>query len=110
MAIQSIDVADTNTDVYTSSGNNLISTMIFCNIGVPDTNDDSVNLATLDIHLVKNGQSVSNTNKIVSLLSIPASETVFFDTERIVLENGDRIVAVASAANLISCTISTADI
>jgi hypothetical protein len=110
MAIQSVNVEDTNTDIFVSNGNKLISTMIFCNVGSQDPLDDLVNLVSLSIHLVKSGQTPSATNKIVNALEVPASETVFFDTERIVLENGDRIVAIASASSLVSCTISTVDI
>ena len=110
MAIESIAIAATNTTVFTATGDKMVATMIFCNQELPNPVQVDSNVTYLDVHLVKNGDSPTSTNRIVNALMIPAGETVFFDTERIVLENGDSVVALTTSPAVISCTISTVDI
>ena len=110
MAIQSIAVGASNTTIFTSSGDKMIATMIFCNTALPNPLQIDSNVTYLDIHLVANGSSITNVNKIVNALAIPAGETVFFDTERIVLQDGDSIVASTTSPAVVVCTISTVDI
>lgn len=107
MAIQSTAIGATNTTIYTAADDVAISTMIFCNTSLINPLQDDADTTYLDIHLVKNGDVPSTINKIVNALEIPASETVFFDTERIVLETGDYIVAVSTSPAVLVCTIST---
>lgn len=110
MAIDSVAILTTNTTVYSAVGNKMIATMIFCNTETPDPNDEDAGATFLDLHLVKNGSTPTFVNKIVSGLRIPAGETVFFDSERVVLENGDSVIASTSSPAVLSCTISTVDI
>ena len=110
MAIQSTAIGATNTTIYTATDDVAISTMIFCNTSLPNPLQDDADTTFLDIHLVKNGQSATNVNKIVNALEIPAGETVFFDTERIVLETGDRVIALSTSPAVLVCTISTVPI
>lgn len=110
MAIQSVAIGATNTTIFTATGDKMIATMIFCNQELPDPVQIDSNVTYLDVHLVPNGGSATNTNRIVNALMIPAGETVFFDTERIVLENGDSIIASTTSPAVITCTISTVDI
>jgi hypothetical protein len=108
MAITSTQLTTTGiTTVYTSSSNNAITTMIICNIGAVTLTDETVNAANLTLHLVASGNSATNVNKVISNLTVPAGETVFFSDERIVLSNNDTVQAQASVANLLSITIST---
>jgi hypothetical protein len=85
---------------------NAITTIAICNTGAPNLTDETVNSANLTINLVKNGQVSSATNTVVSNLTVPAGETVFFNDERIVLDSGDQIRATSTAANLLSITVS----
>jgi hypothetical protein len=110
MAIDSVAISTTSTTVFTAVGNKMIATMIFCNTETPDINDEDAGATFLDLHLVKNGGTATLVNKIVSALRIPAGETVFFDSERVVLENGDSVVALTTSPAVLSCTISTVDI
>lgn len=110
MAIQSTAIGATNTTIYTATDDVAISTMIFCNTSLINPLQDDADTTYLDIHLVKSGDVASTINKIVNALEIPASETVFFDTERIVLESGDFIVAVSTSPAVLVCTISTVPI
>ncbi len=105
-------------EIYTSTGTNAIVTIAICNTGTPTAGDESVNLCYLDLFAVPSGDSADvpgksgapatyTGNQIVSQLAIPAGETIFFSDEKIVLENGDKIVAVADASDLLSITVST---
>lgn len=108
MAITSTQLTGTGiTTVYTSSGNNAITTMIICNTGAVNLTDETDNAASLTLHLVAASTSATDVNKVISNLNIPAGETVFFSDERIVLGNNDTVQAQASAGNLLSITVST---
>lgn len=95
------------TTVYTSSGNNAVTTIIVCNTGTVDLSDETVDASSLTLHFVTSGNSATDTNKVVSNLNVTAGETVTFTEEKIVLNNGDTIQAQASDANLLSITVST---
>ena len=107
MAITNTAIATTNTTIYTSSGNNAITTVIVCNKIVFDPANPLVGQTALYLHAVPSGGSVTDTNLIVNGLPIPAGETVSFDQEKMVLANGDTLVANSdSPANLV-VTVST---
>lgn len=111
MAITSTQLTGTTitvpSSVYTSSGSNAITTMILCNTGAVTITDESVNTCNVNIYLVKSGDTADVDNLIVSNLTVPAGETVFFSDEKIILENGDSIQIGTNAANLITATVST---
>jgi hypothetical protein len=88
---------------------NAITTMVLCNTGTPDPTDETVDSVKVNIYLVKSGDSYSTTNQIVSNLTIPAGETVFFSDEKIILDGGDEIWISSddSTGALVSCTVST---
>ncbi len=103
-----------NTTVYTSSGNNAITTIIACNTISPSLNltDEVTNSCNLTLYLVPNpavvpGATANDTTTIVKELNIPAGETVFFSDEKVILSNGDTVVATASVANRLSITVSS---
>jgi hypothetical protein len=107
MAISSTRLTSTSlTPIYTSTGNNAITTMVICNTGTPDPADETLNVDTVTIHFVANGNSANDTNTVVKNLVIPAGETVFFSDEKVILGNGDSIQAQATVGNLLSITIS----
>lgn len=115
MAIDSTLIDSAGTVVFTAVGDKMVATMIFCNTRNPDPFNEDNNMAYLDLHLVKGGGGVLNattTNQIIKALAVPAGETVFFDTERIVLQNNDQVIAFVQSGNaeFISATISTVDI
>jgi hypothetical protein len=86
---------------------NAVTSIIVCNTGTPNLTDETVNSANLTLNLVVSGGVSTDTNTIVKNLTVPAGETVFFSDERIVLSSGDQIRATASAANLLSITVSS---
>ena len=66
-----------------------ITTVMVCN-------KDSSSTASFDMHLVKSGEAVSNNKTIiVNELSLPPGETFTFDSEKIVLGEGDKLSFVA---------------
>lgn len=86
-----------------------ITTMILCNVGAPNITDESINSVTVNIYLVVDGSTpdtANGSNLIVSNLTVPAGETVFFSDEKIVLSGGDEIHIGTSSANLIAATVS----
>lgn len=110
MAIQSTAIGTSNTDLYVSSGNTAVTCIWVCNTATYNPADPTNGLTYLDIHFVKQGAGITSTNLIVNQLAVPAGETVTFDTEKIILDNGDRVVASsASPANLVA-TVSTIDV
>lgn len=80
------------TPVYTSSGNNAITSIIACN--------NSASTINLSLYAVPSGKNPYNNPEctIVSALAVPAGETVSFDQEKLVLGNGDQLDAIASVA------------
>jgi hypothetical protein len=79
---------------------NAITTISLCNTAAPNTSDETVNSVDVSIWIVPNGQIVDASNRIVSSLTIPAGETVFFNEERIILNAGDEIYVAASNSSV----------
>ena len=86
--------------IYTSTGNNAVTTIIVCN-----PTGASVNLT---MYAVPDGKSPESTgtdaNVIVYQLPVPAGDTVTFDQEKVLLGDGDSIQALG--ADLVA-TVST---
>lgn len=107
MAIKNSAIGPTNTEIYTSSGNNAITTIIVCNTVTFNPATPTADESKLYLWAVPSGESPTNLNLIVNGLPIPAGETVSFDQEKMVLANGDKLVARSdSPANLV-VTVST---
>ena len=83
-----------------------ITVMLFCNNNTPDPFDTSAGIQYLDVHIVKNNETLSTTNKIVSQVPIDAGDTFAFSAERLVLSPGDQVYALATNNSIISSTIS----
>lgn len=86
---------------------NAVTTIAMCNTAAPNASDETINAVTVNIYIVRSGKSYGNGNLIVSNLTVPAGETVFFSEERIVLDSGDEIWVGTSAASRLSVTVST---
>jgi hypothetical protein len=86
---------------------NAITTIILCNTGTVDLEDENVDKVIVNIHVVKKGDTATAANRVISNLTIPAAETVFFSEERLILDGGDQIWVGTSDADLLSITISS---
>lgn len=102
MAIYNTAITGSNTELSSGTGNRAITTIIVCNT--------TSGALPLTLHAVQNNAgaagTISDTTKIVNLLSIPPGDTVSFDQEKMVLSTGDAIWAVSTGTGL-SATVST---
>ena len=73
-----------------------ITNILICNTYNPNLGDASTRTASFDLHFLNGASQELDTNVtcVIRELSLPAGETFTFDTERIVLEEGDRIVII----------------
>lgn len=91
MAIENSILPASQLDILTvpTGKSYAITTIMVCNYA-------SSGSATFDLHLVKSGGARGNTNIIVSELELPAGETFTFDSEKVVLDEGDFVSFAAS--------------
>lgn len=69
-----------------------ITTILVCNKYDPNGVSPEAEEAAFDLYLVPAGDAVSpDNNVVVRQLSLPAGETFTFDTEKVILEAGDKI-------------------
>ncbi len=85
---------------------NAVTTIALCNTAAPSASDETTNAVTVNIYIVRYGKTYGSGNLVVSNLTVPAGETVFFSEERIVLESGDEIWVGTSSASKLSATVS----
>lgn len=104
MAIQTTQVGNTATTVYTSSGNSAVTYVSLTNY--------TGSAVDIDLHIVPNGDSVGNVNTVVKTLTVDATDTFYFygGGEKLLLGNADTIVATANTATSINAVISYTNI
>jgi hypothetical protein len=98
MSIAQQTVGTGATAIYTSSGSSAITTVYLMN--------NDAGPVTVQIHIVKNGESATVSNKIKKDLAIAAADTYILDTERLILDNGDSMQVSASVDAVIQATVS----
>lgn len=96
--ITTANVTTTVSNIYTSSGNTVMSVAYFCNY--------STSPAQITVHLVPSGSSANVLNRIYSNVSITAGDTLVVETEKIIFGNNDTLQANASVNNAINATVS----
>lgn len=99
-----------STDTGQSGGtgqSRAITTMILCNTNSVTLNDETADELQVNVYLVRSGDSPASSNLIVNNLTVPASETIFFSDEKIILDSDDEIWIGTSTANELSVTVST---
>ena len=90
MAIVNAQLTTTQLDIITvpASKSYAITNIMVCNNGSTT--------ATFDMHFVPQSSSLSNAvTRVINSLELPVGETFTFDSERIVLEVGDKLSFVA---------------
>lgn len=107
MAIQSTAIGTSITTLYSSSGDNAVTNIMFCNTVPYNPALPNANLTYLTVYLVKSGDSPSTTNMVVNYMPLPAGETFSFDNEKIILGTGDSVRAVADQPSRLVATVST---
>lgn len=106
MAITSSLVTEVNTTVLqVPSGKRwAVTTILVCNYA---PSNDAANDSTFNMHITKgSGGSVSNTNMVLNTVAVPAQETFTLSTERIILDEDDKIIMVSTDPDKLSSTIS----
>ena len=103
MAIVNAQLRQTYVDILDPEGNNpgayagavpenktyAITNILVCN---NDATDD----ASFDLHFIPSGDPLDNAvTRVINGLTLPAGETFTFDSEKIVLEEGDKVAFVA---------------
>jgi len=83
-----------------------ITTILFCNTGIPDPDTPDSDLTFLDLHFVKSGDAIGAGNMVLNNIPIPGGETFTFDTEKIILEGGDSIYAATTSPTVVTATVS----
>jgi len=105
MSIASALILETDTTLLTvpSSKRYAITTVIVCNYApTADTANDSF----FDMHLVKGSGGVkSDVNKILNNVSLPAQDTFTFSAERILLDEGDRVILISTHSKEMIITV-----
>jgi hypothetical protein len=98
MAIVNYQLTNTQLDALTVPAGKryAITNILVCNTYSPTGINASTRNANFDLHFIPNGDSLNNSvTCVVRELNLPAGETFTFDSERIVLEAGDKIAFVA---------------
>lgn len=91
MAIENVRLTTSQTDVLTVPANQTyaITNILVCNTDLTDE-------ASFDMHFIKSGQPLDNkTTAVIRELVLPATETFTFDSERVILDAGDKLSFVA---------------
>jgi hypothetical protein len=61
---------------------------------------------TVDVHVIKSGNSPSPTTTIIKSRNLRANDSLFLSTEKLLLSAGDSIHLIASVDSAISATVS----
>jgi uncharacterized Zn finger protein len=85
--------------VYTSANTNVIVSGFICNL-----HDSPVNVT---VYLLPDSQTAEDRYKIYNEITIAAGDTYIVDTEKIILDNGESVAAVASVTDVVAVTLIT---
>jgi hypothetical protein len=98
MSIINTSVTTTAANIYASSGNSATTVIHLCNY----TNSG----ATANVWVVPKGLTANSMTMIYSNVSLTAQNTLVVDTEKLILSDGDAIMANASVNGAVSATVS----
>ena len=97
MAIKSTTINTALQSVYTSTGTNAVVVAYFCNT--------SANPVQFSVHAVPNGDTADGNNIIYSNVNITSEDTYVIENEKLILDDGDSIHAVASEDDVVIVTV-----
>lgn len=100
MSIALGNITTTASNIYVSSGNTTVAFLSLANY--------SASNVTANVFVVPSGGTAANINIVLADLDITTKDTYQFYAggEKLLLSNGDAIVANASAANSITSVVS----
>jgi hypothetical protein len=101
MPILQANVTTTGGNIYTSSGNTVITWVSLCNYTTGNI--------TANLHVLQSGCSASNINMIACNVLITTGDTyqIYTGNEKLILTNAQTLYAVANANSLASTTSYT---
>lgn len=101
MAITNFQVtANTASAAFTASADTAVTVIYITNKSASDGN--------VNVYVVPSADSVSENFKIYNNLLIPAQDTYILDTEKLILESGDKVyIEAPDSAAQFNATIST---
>jgi len=101
MAITNFQVGTgTGTEAFAATADTAVTAMYITN--------KSSTAGNVDIYVVPSGDTVGENFKIYNNLQIPAEDTYVIDSEKLILENGDKIyIAAPDSSGQFNATIST---
>jgi len=100
MTIAIANVTSTAANVYVSNGNTAITWMSLTNY--------SAGNVTANVFVVPSGSSASNLNAVLNQIEIAANDTyqIYSAGEKLLLSNGDAMVANANVDNAVNAVTS----
>ena len=110
MAIATLTISSgAQQDILTVPANKsyAITNIMVCNTYNPNGASPEGQTSEFDMHLLPSGEALSTAlNCVVRQLSLPAGETFTFDSERIVLDTGDKLSFVGDTNGNLAVTVS----
>ena len=97
MALSNTLINTTVKQIYSSDGNKAIITAYFCNFGL--------NPITFSVYAVPAGSTPDLTTMIYSNVNITSNDTYVWDSEKLILGDGDAIWAVANVDDVVAVTL-----
>lgn len=108
MAINNVAISGTDVIALTVPPGKryAVTTILVCNTYLPEEVDTDEGKTVFDMHFVKFAEPVSLTNMVINSLPMPAGETFTFDSEKIILDEGDTVVLNSDSPQNLVCTVS----
>lgn len=109
MALENATLTNTQTDVLVVPANKIyaITSIMVCNTYSPSGTSPENETANFDMHFLKNNQPLANSQTtVIRELELPAGETFTFDSEKVVLEGGEKLSFVGDASNAANLSVS----
>jgi hypothetical protein len=109
MAIENATLTDTQQDILTvpAGKSYAITNILVCNTYSPNGASPEAQSANFDMHFLKDNQPLANAQTtVVRELELPAGETFTFDSEKIILAEGEKLSFVGDATNAANLSVS----
>lgn len=108
MAITNSLIASTDTTILTVPAEKryAITNIFICNNEDINPIHEEAGTTVFDLHFVKSGEPKSVINMVLRSIVVPAGETFIFDTEKVILEEGDSIIVLGESPTVLSATVS----
>lgn len=97
MAITNVQVETVNTDLLSVPVEKryAVTAIMLCNTANPDPANENAGTVGIDMHFVPSGKPKSDLNMVLNKLELRAGETFSFDTEKIIIDAGDKVTMTA---------------